>query len=194
MFFVTLISASGTWLLGRMILRGSGGEHAFALYVIGLQWFSLGLLLPGMFSRVILPRLVRSTSSAVSAVASKRLVIQGSVMATATAIMMALFGVLFGPWLLMIYGASYQADRWFIAAFLGAAILSAPANTVGNAIVASNGQKTWLILTILWFLVLLVTGAVAAPLGALSGAVAQAAAAAMLTILAISSARSKKLI
>jgi O-antigen/teichoic acid export membrane protein len=194
MFFVTLVAASGSWLLGRMILHGAGGKPAFALYVIGLQWFSLGLLLPGMFSRVILPRLVRNASADVPAISGKQVVIQGSMMATATAAMMALLGALFGPWLLLIYGANYQADRWFVAAFLGAAVLSAPANTVGNAIVANEGQKTWLLLTVLWFLVLLVSGAVAAPLGALSGAVAQATAAAALTLTAVMAARAKRLI
>ena len=194
MFFVTLVSASGSWLLGRMILCREGGEHVFALYVIGLQWFSLGLLLPGIFSRVILPRLVRSRHSALSAASGKRLVMQGAMMAAATAFTMALLGLMFGPWLLVIYGASYQADRWFIAAFLGAAVLSAPANTVGNAIVANDGQKTWLILTIIWLVVLLISGAVAMPLGALSGAVAQAAAATVLTLMAVTVARARKLI
>lgn len=194
MFFVSLVSASGSWLLGRMILRSESGEHVFALYVIGLQWFSLGLLLPGMFSRVILPRLVRSKSSALSSASGKKLVVQGSVMATAAALIMALLGFLLGPWLLLIYGTNYQADRWFIAAFLGAAVLSAPANTMGNAIIANDGQKTWLILTIIWLGVLLISGVIAMPLGALSGAVAQAIAAAVLTLIAITVARAKQLI
>jgi O-antigen/teichoic acid export membrane protein len=193
MFFVTLVSASGSWLLGRMILR-SGGEHVFALYVIGLQWFSLGLLLPGMLSRVILPRLVRSKSSALAEASAKKIVMQGSLMATAAALAMTFFGLLFGPWLILIYGTSYQVDRWFIATFLGAAIFSAPANTLGNAIVANDGQKTWLIMTVIWLLALLAGGAIAAPLGALSGAIAQAIAAVVLIIMAIKVARVRNLI
>lgn len=194
MFLVSLLSGSGSWLLGRMILHGQGGEHAFALYVIGLQWFSLGLFLPSMISRVILPRLVRIRSSTMSAVEGKQLVKQGALMATAAAGVIALFGVFFGPWILSIYGTNYVTDRWFIAAFLGAAVLSAPANTVGNAIVVNAGQITWLALTFLWLVVLLVSGAAASPLGALSGAVAQAAAAAVLTLMAVTAARAKQLI
>ena len=194
MFFASLLSGSGSWLLGRMILNGQGGAHGFALYVIGLQWFSLGLLLPGMISRVMLPRLVRTKSSNVSAASGKKLVRQGSLMATAAAAMMALFAVFLGPWILSIYGTNYAADRWFIAAFLGAAVLCAPANTVGNAIVINEGQNTWLVLTFFWLIVLLVSGAAAAPLGALSGAVAQAAAAAVLTLMAVITARAKQLI
>lgn len=192
MFFVSLLSGSGSWLLGRMILHGQGGEHAFALYVIGLQWFSLGSFLPGMISRVTLPRLVQTRSFTMSAASGKQLVKQCALMATTAAALMALFGLFFGPWILLIYGTNYGTDRWFVAAFLGAAVLSAPANAVGNAIVVNAGQNTWLVLTIFWLLVLLVSGAAAAPLGALSGAVAQAAA--VLTIMAVTVARAKQLI
>jgi hypothetical protein len=105
---------------------------------------------------------------------------------------MALLGVLLGPTIFSFYGSKYSADRWFIAAFLGAAVLSAPANTVGNAIVANGGQNTWLILTVVWFFVLLFSAVATASLGALSGAVAQAAAAAVLTGMAVTTARSKQ--
>ena len=193
MFFVTLFSASGSWLLGRMILRGEGGEHAFASYVIGLQWFSLGLLLPGMFSRVILPRLVRNTAKTTPE-ASKKLTVQGAIMSVSAASAIALLGLMFGPWLMPIYGANYQTDRWFIAAFLGAAVLIAPANTLGNAIIANNGQRMWLLLIAIWLGVLLISGFVATPLGALAGALAQATAGATLTLMAIMIARNRKLI
>ena len=194
MFFVTLLAASGSWLLGRMILHSEGGQHTFAMYVIGLQWFSLGLFVPGMLSRVLLPRLVRTRLLASSAASSKKLVMQGVMLATAAALAIALLGLLFGPWILRIYGSSFGADRWFIAAFLGAAVLSAPANTLGNAIVANNGQRAWLILMAIWLAALLISGALAMPLGAISGAVAQAVAAAALTLAAVAVARAKRII
>lgn len=192
MFLVTLISASGSWLLGRMILRSDGGELTFARYVIGLQWFSLGLLLPGTISRVILPRLVRNKSIATSEASNQRLVLQGATMATVSALLLAVLGSIFSPWILSIYGAKYESERWLIAAFLGAAVLSAPTNTLGNAIVASNGQNIWLKLTVFWLMVLLISGHIAMPFGAFAGAAAQASAALALTLTAISVLRAKR--
>jgi O-antigen/teichoic acid export membrane protein len=194
MFLVTLIAASGPWLLGRSILDQNNGEHAFALYVIGLQWYSLGLLLPGMLSRVILPRLIRSNSVSSSVVATRKIVIQGALMSLSGATVMAILGVIFGPWLISIYGEHYAPGRWLIAAFLGAAVLAAPANTIGNAIVAKNGQLTWLMLTVLSVLILLSIGKLASPLGAFAGAIAQAVAATVLTGVAVGVAFVRKII
>src|SRR5690606_31752242 len=56
--FITILAASSSWILGRLILKDYG-EHTFAAYSIGLQWFALALFIPGMISRVVLPRLIR---------------------------------------------------------------------------------------------------------------------------------------
>ena len=72
MFLVTLMAASGSWLVGRIILHSAEGTRNFALYSIGLHWYSLALLLPGMVSRVILPRLVRASGQ--STAQSKKIV------------------------------------------------------------------------------------------------------------------------
>jgi O-antigen/teichoic acid export membrane protein len=60
LFLVSLLYSAGPWLVGRIILSGDDGEHALALYAIGLQWFSLGMFLPASVSRISVPRLARS--------------------------------------------------------------------------------------------------------------------------------------
>ena len=195
MLAVSFITGSGAWLLGRMILGGPGGEHAFALYSIGLQWFALALLLPGMLSRVILPRLVRTdTGDKRDTDGSRMLVRRGALMTLIVASGVALVGTVLGPWLLGMYGDKYEVDRWFIAAFMLAAILSAPANLVGNAIVARDGQVRWLYLTLAWLAALLAAGMLSLPMGAWAGAVSQGVAAAVLSTLALVSARKSQLI
>ncbi|TAK53556.1 MAG: hypothetical protein EPO25_10270 [Gammaproteobacteria bacterium] len=194
MLIVSLVSASGAWLLGRLVLQGKGGSHAFALYAIGLQWFSLVLLLPGMLSRVILPRLVRRSAGGSDTNAVRALVRRGAWMAMVAATAMTVVGLLLGPWLLSIYGAHYAAGRWFIGAFMAAAILSAPANTIGNAIVVHDGQRQWLLLTLVWLVVLLAAGSSFSSAGAWSGAIAQAVAALVLSTLALAVARSRRLV
>jgi hypothetical protein len=194
MMLVTLMAASGSWLVGRIILHGKGAEHAFALYSIGLQWFSLALLLPGMISRVVLPRLVRTIGGAQAY--SQQLVRQGALLATGAALGMTVLVVVFGPWLMSIYGTNYDAGRWFIAAYMGAAIFSAPANTLGNSIVARDGQWIWMGTTFVWLLVMLLTAttSVNAGLDSWTGALAQAVGALVLGALSFAICRHKRLI
>jgi O-antigen/teichoic acid export membrane protein len=192
MLLVSLMSASGSWLVGRIILGGEGGENAFALYIIGLQWFSLTLLLPGMISRVLLPSVVRSAVT--NAEIGRRLTKQGALLATSLAFVMALGGALFGPWLLSLYGDQYEAGRWFIAAFMGAALMSAPANTLGNAIVARDRQMIWLLITATWFVTLILAAQLFKGSGPWAGAIAQALGAGVLVSIAVVVARVKKMV
>jgi O-antigen/teichoic acid export membrane protein len=154
MFLVSLLSASGGWVVGRAILAGPGGSREFALFTIGLQWFALALVVPGTLSRVLLPRLVRSAGGARGAVASRPLVRTAVLLTTSAAATMATAGVLGGSWILRLYGNQYQEGRWFIAAFLLAAVFSAPANSWGTAILAHDGQWKWLALTGVWWVIL----------------------------------------
>ena len=193
MLLVSLMAASGSWIVGRIILDMGGGAHAFSLYTIGLQWFALSLVIPGMISRVVLPRLVR-TSHEEAGHAQRRLVRTGALLSTTAAAGMAVVGAAFGPYLMLMYGANYHAGRWFIGAFMGAAIFSAPANTLGNAIVARDGQRSWLAVTFVWLVVLLLAAVSASGFGAWSGALAQALGALTLAGLAFVVARRRGLV
>jgi len=153
MFGVTLLAASGSWIVGRIILAGPSSEHGFALYAIGLQWYALALFIPGMISRVLLPRLVRARYQIES---SNRagLLKSGITLTLFTSVVISSVGIFLSPWLLGLYGSTYQMNKWGIASFLLAAIPAAPANTIGNAIVASDGQRIWFCLSALWLLIL----------------------------------------
>ncbi|MCL7789818.1 hypothetical protein M8950_10455, partial [Pasteurella multocida] len=64
MMFVSLFAASNTWIVSQYILV-SNRESAleFNLFSIGLQWFSLALFLPSVFSRVLLNYFISYTHS-----------------------------------------------------------------------------------------------------------------------------------
>lgn len=149
MFLVSILAGSGTWIVGRMILA-DGGKQEFAAYSIGLQWLALGVLLPGMVSRVLLPRIVRT-----DAADAKRLIRAGAAMALAPAVVMAIGGLLLAPRLIQLYGNQYSGFAFVIPAFLGIAALTSPINTVGNAIVARNGQVVWMLFSVISFIALL---------------------------------------
>lgn len=195
MLAVSLISGSGSWLLGRMILSRPEGDYAFAMYSIGLQWFSLALLFPGMLSRVILPRLVRAGSVGEQAdVDGRALVRHGALMTVACAVAVTVAAVVVGPWLLQVYGDNYAVGRWFIGAFMLAGVLSAPANLLGNAIIARDGQMVWLLLMAAWLVVLLACGVFTARAGEWSGPFSQGFAAFVLTCLAFLVANRRRLV
>lgn len=55
MMFVSLFAASTTWIIGQYILSSQDNATIeFNLFSIGLQWFSLAVFIPTVFSRVLL--------------------------------------------------------------------------------------------------------------------------------------------
>lgn len=188
MSLVSILAGSGTWIVGRLILA-DGGEREFAAYSIGLQWFALGVLLPGMVSRVILPRLVRTSDAS-----AKRLVRTGVAMALLPALVMAAGGLLLAPWLIRLYGGAYVYFTYVIPAFLGVAVLSAPINTLGNAILARNGQVAWLCLSVLSFAVLLLALMIAPNSTAIWACYAHLLSTGSMLVVAVSHGRRKGLI
>ncbi len=192
MLLVSMLSATGSWLVGRIILNGQDGERGFALYSIGLQWFSLTLLIPGIVSRVVLPRLVRS---AMAETESRKILVRISIgLSVLAALPIVLLCMLFGAWVMSIYGEQYNSGRWFISAFMCVAALNAPTNTLGNGIVSQDGQMTWLYLTCLWFGVLVSIAMVTAKHGAWAGVFAQGSASFALVLFALIVAKRKELI
>jgi len=193
---VTLLSASGAWIVGRIILAGASGEHGFALYVIGLQWFSLALLLPGMISRVVLPRLVRGRLESPTGAPHREraLVRQGAYMTLASAITTCVIGATLSPWLWSLYGVDYAPGAWLIVAFMVAAIPAAPANTLGNAILADDGQMEWLLITGAWFVGLILVTSASVSLGVWSGAIAHGFAYVLMIFLVAKTTRRRNLI
>lgn len=195
MFLVSLLSASGAWLVGRLILNATN-EYQFSLYTIGMQWYALGLLLPGVVSRVILPRLVmhsvhlhaENTKNSIS------LVRMSAGLSLLLAIGMLFAVLIFSPWLVSLYGDKYTSLRWLLFFFGIAAMFSAPVNSFGNALVANNGQFVWLQFTIVSTAVLIVTTMATESMGVWAGVLSHIFSALTLSLLAILALRYRQLI
>jgi O-antigen/teichoic acid export membrane protein len=154
MFLVTLLSASGSWVVGRLILHSESGLRDFSLYAIGLQWYALGLLVPGMVAQVLLPRVVRMSANQHRETGS--IVRFSGMLAVGASIVVTLLAVVGWPFLNHLYGVEYQIGSAFIAAYMVAAIFNAPANTFGNALVAHNCQWQWFLLIVIWFVTVII--------------------------------------
>lgn len=172
MIFVSLIAASGTWILGRFIMMADNGVYNFAIYTIGLQWYALGLLLPGVISKVMLPKLIKDNILSDKLHGTRRIVKNGIYLSIGASVVIAILGAIVGPLLVKLYGAQYSPDRWYIAAYLIAAIFNSPANAIGNALIANNKQNKWGFLLFLWLLVLIIMGNLSFGNGAYTGAIA----------------------
>lgn len=192
MLLVSLMAASGSWLVGRIILSGDSGEYEFALYSIGLQWFSLILFIPSMVSRVILPRLVRSNILNVKSKGTS-LTVQALFLAAGSAVFTVMIGSLLSPMILEFYGESYRVSAWFLIVFMIAAIPASPANTFGNAIIAKDGQWNWLLIISFWLASLIIMSLLIVDFGALKSAYAFAISYAFLTVLAFIVAKKMRL-
>ncbi|WP_324689970.1 oligosaccharide flippase family protein [Cobetia sp. D5] len=165
MIGVSILSASGPWIMGRIMLTQPMGNENFSLYAIGMQWFSLALFLPGMVSRVLLPRLIRSGFEYNNVDESKKTVRYACLITMLLATVTACICSILSPWLLSMYGDIYTGKSWVIIGFLFSAACLAPANTLGNAIISKNGQLKWLIITSTWFIILIVSYATTIGLG-----------------------------
>jgi O-antigen/teichoic acid export membrane protein len=196
MFGVSILTASGTWIVGRIILSTQAGEYSFSLYVIGMQWFSLAMLLPGIFSRVVFPILVRYAVSEVLEVKDKsiKLLRTASMASVGIASIATVFVALFSPWIIDLYGPKFGSISTVILAFSAIAILGAPANIIGNALVARDNQNLWLMFTLVTSSILVASCYLAIDMGVWAGVASLTLSSGTLTFLAFSAARSRSLI
>ena len=196
MFGVSILAASGTWIVGRLILASQEGEYSFSLYVIGMQWFSLAMLLPGIFSRVVFPILVRYAISEMSELRDQsiKLLRTTSLAAIGSAAIITLFIAFLSPWLVQLYGATFDSASMILVAFSAIAIISAPANIIGNALVVRDNQNLWFVFTLAASAMLIVSCYFSIEMGAWAGVIALTLSSGTLTTLAFSAARSRNLI
>lgn len=196
-FLVSIISASGSWLVGRIILSSPRGKEDFAIYSIGLQWYALALFLPGMISRVILPRLIRSKYKTENS-ESQLLLKQTARLTLSIAIISSLIGTMFSPWLISLYGNNFQnkSALLVIILFLVGSIPSAPSNIIGNALISIDKQISWLWITVIWFILLITTTKLLFlfDLNTYSGAISHGVAACTMTYISYRTARKYRII
>jgi O-antigen/teichoic acid export membrane protein len=164
MLFVTILAASGVWVVGKLIFRNSG-PFEFALYSVGMQWFALAMFIPGLLSRVLLPRIVRIQHASADAVSLTKQVALWAVIFSAVVVLSSLF---LGERLMSFYGDEFKNEGLVLAAFLAIAVVAAPSNILGNHIVARDRQGKWLGITALWFVILVLCTYVGLEKGAIS--------------------------
>lgn len=172
MFLISLLTACTAWVVGRIIAGGEGGEKAFALFTIGLQWFSITMFIPGIVSRVTFPRIVRSFENPKSKYDLRNTLIVARALSAGPLLFFCLVMLFIAPQITEIYGEKYHLDASLLLAFILAAVFSAMAQVGGNLIIISFRQWTWLKLHSFQFVILFFTSYTLRDFGAYAGALA----------------------
>ncbi|MCP5081987.1 MAG: hypothetical protein GY948_09855 [Alphaproteobacteria bacterium] len=173
MFLTSLVVGTVFWFLGRSLMGGENGVAEFSKYAVGLQWFSFILLVPSITTRVFFPRIVQA--SVRDSDEKRKLVIMNAGANFLVAAVLGAIAMAFGDVLLSLYGNDDVTDVQVFRLFVLAAIVAAPVNGLGNAIIARDpGPRRWLLLQVGWALVALLgalhfsaTGTAASMAGAL---------------------------
>ena len=182
MLFVSIIAASGTWIIGRLIISENSEKaiSEFSLFSIGLQWYSIALFLPTMISKVILPQLIKRPNSS-----SNKLLKFNMLIVSISCLLFAIFGFFAEPMIALFYGSEFKIPRGLIFAYLFAAVVASPANIIGNALIARNKEKEWLLIVICSFGTILLIGILGVHYGAWMGAAALIASSLVLVLISI---------
>lgn len=182
MLFVSIIAASGTWIIGRLIISENSEKaiSEFSLFSIGLQWYSIALFLPTMISKVILPQLIKRPNSS-----SKELLRFNILIVSIICLLFAIFGFFAEPMIASFYGLEFRIPKGLIFAYLFAAVIASPANIIGNALIARNKEKEWLLIVMCSFGTILLVGTLGVQYGAWMGVSALIASSLVLVILSL---------
>lgn len=189
MFLSSILSSTGVWVVGRFILGGASGEYAFALFSLGLQWFSLGLVLPGIVSRVLIPRLVACVDAKAGHDSIRQDVKASLYITNFCTVGACLVAGVLGDMVLQVYGEKYKAHGLLLFLYLIPSVLAANCAIFGNIIIVANHQWRWLGLSSAWFAVLCIAAYLCRDLGAWGGSIALTSAYAVMLGLANATAR-----
>jgi len=149
---ISLVSAlvSGTiWAVGQAQVSADDQGLGFAIYAAGLSWFSVCMFLPSIASQVMAPKLFRGMAGE-SAETHWRQALATTLLTVLLAVPVCSVTFLASDWVTAAYGPSMSELRAPLGWFVAAALIAAPINILGTAIVAGGGQWTWLAITAVW--------------------------------------------
>lgn len=192
--FVTLLAASGNWLLGQMLHLGVDATRAFSSFVIGLQWYALVQFLPSLLSRAIFPSIVRNSLAESGRAAGRKELWQAAALSVLSAALVAVGIAVLSPVLARLYAPDAVQGGVILTVFAVAALPQSVANMFGNVLVAARLQSRWASLTLQWFAVLLISALALVRYGAIGMAGALFIGGCYLALMAVVAARREGLV
>lgn len=147
MMFVSLFAASTSWIVGQYILTSeNNGVLEFNLFSIGLQWFSLAVFLPSVFSRVLLNYFINNSHTDTLTIAKKNIFFIFGIF-----LFIAALSYLCFPLIENIY-QKYSVPILLIPIFILTAGVNASSNILGNILISRDKEWLWLVIVMLGFI------------------------------------------
>lgn len=147
MMFVSLFAASTTWIIGQYILSSQDNATIeFNLFSIGLQWFSLAVFIPTVFSRVLLNYFINYSHADTLTIAKKNIFLMLTLF-----LVIAAFSYICFPLIEMVY-EKYKVPILLIPIFILTAGINASSNILGNILISKNKEWIWLFIVTLSFI------------------------------------------
>lgn len=178
------------WGLPQGIAGRQINPQEFALFSIGIQWFSIACLVPNVMNRVTLPRAVDAVSRAGlgndgrvprdllwrARLAQETLVVSGLTFA-------------FAPLLIRLYGPIFVDGEAILGFFVLASVLFALSSVVGGYPVATEERRIWMIAALPQMTTAIVVTWYFVDLGAVVGAFGISVGAAVAFVIAVTHLR-----
>ncbi|WP_424405547.1 oligosaccharide flippase family protein [Pasteurella sp. PK-2025] len=166
MMFVSLFAASTTWIVGQYILSSEDNiSLEFNLFSIGLQWFSLAVFLPSVFSRVLLNYFITHSHKDTLTIAKKNIYFIMSLFLLLSVLSYFLF-----PLIEKIY-SKYNIPIILIPIFILTAGINSSSNILGNILISRNKEWSWLIIVMSGFIVMNICCLVSEKIDSIQGAI-----------------------
>ncbi|HDR1495539.1 TPA: hypothetical protein QB431_002103, partial [Pasteurella multocida] len=137
----------------------------FNLFSIGLQWFSLALFLPSVFSRVLLNYFISHTHSNSLVIAKRNIALILSLF-----LLLTFVSYIASPIIQGIY-SRYTIPAILIPLFLFIAGINSSTNILGNILISQNQEWVWLIFVTIGFLLLNILCALIKEIDSMTGTV-----------------------
>lgn len=147
LFLSGFIFVSVPWVYGRTLQGSSELVTAFAHFSIGLQWFSLILLIPSMVTRVVAPQVFSEIDDGRAA---RNLLIGRASINAVVATCIAILLVPLSPFVLTLYGNEAAASQTDLMVMSIAAIFASTVGVVGTYVIAVRGASRWFVLMLIW--------------------------------------------
>ena len=154
------IWALGMWGIATVVLSRLGVE-AFAIYVVGIQWYAIGMFLAASLTRALMPRQVEAARRG----EDSRLVRPAMLWAMGVAALLAMLAWSARPWIDLAYGSALTGLGDILWLFIAASISVAPANMLSNQLIAEGREVQWLWAAIGWAVMLAIGLLLALPYG-----------------------------
>lgn len=147
LFGTGFIFISVPWLYGRLLQGSPELLASFARFSIGLQWFSLVLLVPSMVTRVVAPHVFSEVDDGRGA---RDLLFKRSAFNAGIAAIVAAILILLSETVLKLYGGQADSARADLIVMTIAAVFASTIGVIGTYVMAVRGASRWLALMFVW--------------------------------------------